>query len=130
MGIIEDKYSIYYINDKRYYVETMNKSLMLENTIPYMFEYKNIRIYDTAWNRITVKILEEIDEDYVIADMSNIGRKHFFSKDKSSTDLNLSSSDVKEVIKGTISASLLIGLVYAVVFGIFIFLLTLYFRSL
>lgn len=74
--------------------------------------------------------VEEIDEDYVIADMSNVGRKHFFSKDKSSTDLNLSSSDVKEVIKGTISASLLIWFVYVVVFGIFIFLLTLYFRSL
>ncbi len=61
MGILEEKYDIYYINDKRYYVEAMNKSLILENTIPYMFEYKDIRIYDTAWNRITVKILEAID---------------------------------------------------------------------
>lgn len=88
MGIIEDKYSIYYINDKRYYVETMNKSLMLENTIPYMFEYKNIRIYDTAWNRITVKILEEIDalnpksEEELLSLKYDWSSTSVFSKDK------------------------------------------------
>lgn len=61
MGLIEEKYNIYYINDKRIYVEDLSKTLMLENTIPYMFEYKDIRIYDSAWNRITLKILEAID---------------------------------------------------------------------
>lgn len=61
MGVIEEKYNIYYINDKRIYVDDLSKNLLLENTIPYMFEYKDIRIYDTAWNRITMKILETID---------------------------------------------------------------------
>ena len=62
MGMIEEKYNIYYLNDKRIYIEDLSKNLLLENTIPYMFEYKDIRIYDSAWNRITLKILEAIDE--------------------------------------------------------------------
>jgi len=62
MGMIEEKYNIYYLNDRRIYIEDLSKKLLLENTIPYMFEYKDIRIYDSAWNRITLKILEAIDE--------------------------------------------------------------------
>lgn len=61
MGLIEEKYNIYYINDRRIYVVDFSENLLLENTVPYMFEYKDIRIYDSAWNRITLKILEAID---------------------------------------------------------------------
>lgn len=41
MGMIEEKYNIYYLNDKRIYIEDLSKNLLLENTIPYMFEYKD-----------------------------------------------------------------------------------------
>ena len=71
----------------------------------------------------------DLDDDYIIADMSNVGHKHFLRKENTENKLDLSRVDRWAVIKGTLSASLMIGLVYAVVFGLFILLLTMYFRS-
>ena len=59
---IEEKYNIIYMNNKRYYVVSLDERPLMENTVPYSFEYKGIKVYDSAWNRITVKILECIDK--------------------------------------------------------------------
>ena len=59
---IEEKYNIQYFNNKRYYKFDLTTPVtVLDNTIPYFFEYNGKRIYETAWNRLTVKILEMLD---------------------------------------------------------------------
>lgn len=59
---IEDKFGIQYFNKKRYYKYDLSPELMvLGDTIPYFFEYNGKRIYESAWNRLTVKILEMLD---------------------------------------------------------------------
>jgi len=59
---IEDKYGIITIRKKRYYNINMSDYMLLDETIPYCFIYKEIRIFSGSWNRVTVKILEEIDK--------------------------------------------------------------------
>ena len=60
---IEEKYNIRYFNNKRYYKCDLSETLpLLQDTNPYYFEYKNYKIYETAWKRLTVKILEMLDE--------------------------------------------------------------------
>lgn len=62
---LEEKYKIHYINGQRYYEFDMATELpWLEDTIPYLFKYKDIEIYNSAWNRITVEILAAIDNLY------------------------------------------------------------------
>lgn len=57
------KYDLFVKNNKRYYKFDMTTELpSLENTIPYCFKYGNIEVYDSSWNRITVKIAEELDK--------------------------------------------------------------------
>lgn len=57
-----EKYKLHLINGKRYYEFDMTESLpTLEDTVPYYFKYKDIEIYGSAWNRITIDILEAID---------------------------------------------------------------------
>lgn len=64
LGITE-KYKIHFINGKRYYEFDMTEKLpILDNTIPYYFRYKDIEIYETAWNRMALKILEALDSKY------------------------------------------------------------------
>lgn len=59
----EEKYDIHYFNNKRYYkYDLLSEIIVLQDTIPYCFEYKGKKIYETAWNRLTVKILEMLDE--------------------------------------------------------------------
>lgn len=62
---LEEKYKIHYINGQRHYEFDMATELpWLEDTIPYLFKYKDIEIYNSAWNRITVEILAAIDNLY------------------------------------------------------------------
>lgn len=59
---INEKYGIVYINNKRYYEFDMSNELpFLDETVPYMFKYKNIEIIESSWSKMTVKILEQID---------------------------------------------------------------------
>ena len=37
---------------------------VLENTIPYLFRYKDIEIYESSWNKMAVRIVEELDKLY------------------------------------------------------------------
>ena len=82
------------------------------------------------------KELEELDEETTIADMSFLeeNRRHFRRREKPQeqpqNNETLSGDNLKAFIHGTLLASLLIGMVYAVVFGIFILILYLYFKSL
>lgn len=57
-----EKYHIVYDNGKRYYEFDMTEKLpVLDDTTPYMFQYKDIKIYESSWNKMTVKILEALD---------------------------------------------------------------------
>lgn len=78
-----------------------------------------------------MKNREEIDEETTIADMSFLDRKRIFPRiNKQDTDNEpLRGSNLWAFLKGTLSATLLIAMVYAVVFGLFILLIYLYFRS-
>ena len=59
---IEEKYNICYIDGKRYYVTSMADSVLSEDTIPYLFEYNDISIYESSWVNMAVKVLEELDK--------------------------------------------------------------------
>lgn len=57
-----EKYHIVYENGKRYYEFDMTEKLpMLDDTVPYLFQYKDIKIYESSWNKMTIKILEALD---------------------------------------------------------------------
>lgn len=57
-----ERYKIHFINGKRYYEFNMSEMLpSLEDTVPYYFKYKDIEIYSSAWNRMTLEILTAID---------------------------------------------------------------------
>ncbi len=59
---IEEKYNIRYFNNKRCYkYDLSNEIMVLQDTIPYLFEYNGIQIFEHAWNRLTVKLLEALD---------------------------------------------------------------------
>lgn len=60
---IEEKYHIVYIGGKRYYEFDMTEKLPnLQETVPYLFRYKTIEIREAAWNRMTIGILNALDE--------------------------------------------------------------------
>lgn len=57
-----ERYKIHFINGKRYYEFNMSEMLpSLEDTVSYYFKYKDIEIYSSAWNRMTLEILTAID---------------------------------------------------------------------
>lgn len=57
-----EKYHIVYENGKRYYEFDMaEKFPVLYDTVPYLFQYKDIKIYESSWNKMTIKILEALD---------------------------------------------------------------------
>lgn len=75
------------------------------------------------------------DDDRVIADMSQVTRHTFRNKleskipSKNQEGEKLTGKNLFAAIMGTLSASLLIGLIYIVVFGIVIFILYSLFKS-
>ena len=57
------KYRLFFIDEKRYYEFKMDTiTPVLENTVPYLFRYNNIEIYESTWKQMTLRILEEIDK--------------------------------------------------------------------
>jgi len=77
---IEEKYNIYYFNNKRYYkADFASDVMLLQDTIPYCFEYKDIKIYESAWNRLTVKILEMLDEINPLSEAALLGLEYPWS---------------------------------------------------
>lgn len=77
----------------------------------------------------------EDDDNRVIADMSNVTRKNqntFFNLDNKASDQEVEKLSAKNTffaILGSLSASLLIGIIYIVVFGLFILMLYLLFKN-
>ena len=65
LASLMDKYNLFFINGRRYYEFDMTTKLpVLENTIPYLFRYKDIEIYESSWNKMAVRIVEELDKLY------------------------------------------------------------------
>ena len=78
---IEEKYNIQYFKNKRYYKYDLTTQVMvLGDTIPYYFEYNGRRIYDSAWNRLTVKILEMLDEINPLPNETLLALEYSWSK--------------------------------------------------
>lgn len=79
-----------------------------------------------------MKNKEELDEETTIADMSFLDRKRIVPRFKSNDEENdsepLRGSNLWAFIRGTLSATLLIGLIYAIAFGVLILLMYLYFK--
>ena len=53
---------------------------LLENTIPYFFKYKDIEIYEASWNKMTIKILKEIDKRNPKTEDELLKIKYYWSK--------------------------------------------------
>jgi len=78
-----------------------------------------------------MKNKEELDEETTIADMSFLDRKRIVPRVKLNDDNDsepLRGSNLWAFIRGTLSATLLIGLIYAIAFGVLILLMYLYFK--
>ena len=76
-----EKYHIVYDNGKRYYEFDMTEKLpILDDTVPYMFQYKDIKIYDSSWNKMTVKILEALDSINEKSEEELLSIHYFWSK--------------------------------------------------
>ena len=85
---------------------------------------------------------DELEENMVVADMSDLAAKRpilfpsfdaFKKKDGAKTTaaqqpIDADAEDIKAAMKGALGAGLMIWLVYVIVFGAFIFLLTRFFR--
>lgn len=78
---IEEKYKIHYVNGKRYYeVDLANRELSLENTTPYLFQYRDIQIQSGSWNRMAVAILTELDKRDPKTDEYLLSLKYYWSR--------------------------------------------------
>ena len=63
MDELAAKYNMHYINGKRYYEFDMTEPLpILEETVPYLFRYKDIEVRSMSWNKMTIAILTELDK--------------------------------------------------------------------
>ena len=78
---IEDKYQIQYVNGKRYYQFDLNNPLpILENVVPFYFQYRDIEIYASAWNKMTIQILTALDEIFPKTEEELLNIKYFWTK--------------------------------------------------
>ena len=63
LASLMDQYNLIFINGKRYYEFDLTTKLpVLDNCIPYLFRYRNIEIYESSWNKMAVRIVEELDK--------------------------------------------------------------------
>ena len=86
---IMSKYKIHVINGRRYYEYNVDEKLpLLDNTIPYYFQYQDIEIYDNRWAHLALKIIQELDrrnqktEEYLLGLRYNWSKTEVFSKTK------------------------------------------------
>lgn len=62
---ILDKFNIKIINNKRYYEFNFSKKIYgyeLENTIPYLFKYRDLVVQTSRWNQLAVQITQYLYE--------------------------------------------------------------------
>jgi len=70
LSALMNKYGVVFINGRRYYeFDLMTKLPILDNTVPFLFKYKDIEIYESSWNKMALRIVEELN------------KKHFRSTD-------------------------------------------------
>lgn len=78
---IEEKYKILIVDGKRYYQFDMAEKLpILDDTIPYYFKYEDVEIYESAWNRMALKIVEELDKKFPRSESWYLGLNYDWSK--------------------------------------------------
>ena len=78
---INEKYKISIIDEKRYYQFDMTEKLpILDDTIPYCFKYGDVEIYESAWNRMALRIVEEFDKKYPHNDYWYLTLRYGWSK--------------------------------------------------
>lgn len=81
LASLMDKYNLFFINGRRYYEFDMTTKLpVLENTIPYLFRYKDIEIYESRWNKMAVRIVEELDKLYPKSESYLLNLQYWRSK--------------------------------------------------
>ena len=81
LASLMDKYNLFFINGRRYYEFDMTTKLpVLENTIPYLFRYKDIEIYESSWNKMAVRIVEELDKMCPKSESYLLGLQYWWSK--------------------------------------------------
>ena len=81
LASLMDKYNLFFINGRRYYEFDMTTKLpVLENTIPYLFRYKDIEIYESSWNKMAVRIVEELDKLYPKSERYLLNLQYWWSK--------------------------------------------------
>lgn len=80
---INEKYKIVIIDNKRYYRFDMTTKLPdLENTTPYFFKYKDIEIKESSWNKMAVRIVEELAKRYPHENEWYLSLSYYWSKTK------------------------------------------------
>ena len=86
---IMSKYKIHVINGRRYYEYNVDEKLpLLDNAIPYYFQYQDIEIYDNRWAHLALKIIQELDrrnpkaEEYLLGLHYSWSKTDVFSKTK------------------------------------------------
>ena len=60
---LQKKYGLIFVGTKRYYSFDMTtKYFSLDNTSPFLFSSRYFDVRETSWNRMTLKILEQLDK--------------------------------------------------------------------
>ena len=81
LASLMEKYNLFFINGRRYYEFDMTTKLpILENTIPYLFRYKDIEIYESSWNKMAVRIVEELDKIHPRSESYLLKLEYWWSK--------------------------------------------------
>lgn len=71
---------------------------------------------------------KDIEDNYTVADMSEIERPSLFKKNKSKFDLDLDPEERKWVIIGAMKATFMICMAYVVVLGLIVLLMFMFFK--
>lgn len=77
------KYGIKIINGKRYYELNMNEKIYgyeLENTIPYLFKYKDFVVQTSKWNQLSLEVIRYVNDLNPKSSEELVSMKYDFSK--------------------------------------------------
>lgn len=78
---IEEKYGIEYIKGQRCYRFDLNTELpLLEETVPFYFQYEDIEIYEGSWGQMAISILYALDEKNTKSEEELLSLKYTWSK--------------------------------------------------
>lgn len=78
---VYEKYKIHVIDGRRYYEYNVGEELpLLDETIPYLFKYNDIEIYENAWTHLSLALLTELDKRNPKTEEYLLGLKYSWSK--------------------------------------------------